>query len=508
MSSWFNFRKAPAGSGDNSSPPGKPPGGKGEATPFQPQPEKARKWFEHARIASAQINHAYALHCYAFGLKLDPGNMAAHQAMWEAAVQYFSAQGKPASGREIREIDGPGPVDKFAAAEFAWMKDLNNVSRAIEALNAAAKANQLEFGRWAAPRVRNVVFKQNQKSPRKKDFLAAKDAFAAIGAWDEAFQCGQQASQLDPTDHQLANELKELTAQRTIAQGGYAQTAGQEGGFRGSIRDADRQKALEEQESLSGGADTEARNLDRARKEYEANPLSSEAISRLATLLKRTPEGEEEAHALYMRAFKDLSEYRFKMHAGDLRISQASRELSRLSEAVAAAPDDQALREAHDRQRQILNDVRAAEYRERAVKYPTDKKIKFDLGFMEFERGDFEAAMPHFQSSKEDARFRVNAAWYLGRCFAAEGWHQEAIGEYRDALQALDASDKERELEIRYDLMLSLMAAARDESSLAMAKEAAELCSNIVRRNIGFRDVRTKRKEIDQLVRDLGGSGA
>lgn len=503
MSSWFNFRRsAPTpGAAAEQSPGGAEAG-------FQPQPEKARKWFEHARVASLQANHAYALHCYAFGIKLDPGNMAAHQAMWEAAVQYFNAQGKPAAGREIRDIDGPRPEDKFAAAEFAWMKDLNSVARAIDALNAAAKAQQLEFGKWAAPRIKNIVFRQNQKKPNKKEFVAAKDAFAAVGAWDEAFLCGEQAVQLDPRDTQLINELKELTAQRAIAQGGYAQNAGQEGSFRGSIRDADRQKALEEQESLSGGAEAEARNLERARADYEANPLSPEAVSRLANLLKRSPEGEEQAHQIYMKAFSDLREFRFRMFAGDLRIAQARRELSRLRDLAEAAPEDAAARDAVERQRRALSDLEASEFRERAAKYPTDKAIKFELGRLEFERRAFEAAMPHFQAAKEDARFRVNAAWFLGRCFAAEGWHQEAIGEFREAIQALDASDKDRELEIKYDLMLSLIAAARDESSLAMAKEAAELCSGIVRRNIAFRDVRNKRKELDQLVRDLGGSAA
>lgn len=501
MSSWFTFRKSneprDASGAANAAKPG---------SSFQAQPDKASKWFEHARVASLQTNYAYALHCYAYGIKLDPGNMIAHQAMWEAAVQYFNAQGKPATGKEIRDVDGPGAVDKFAAAEFAWMKDLNNVGLAIRALDAAGKSQQMEFGKWASPRIKNIVFRQNQKKPSKKEFIAAKDAFAGVGAWDEAFQCGEQAVKLDPADTQLLNELKELTAQRAIAQGGYAQNAGQEGSFRGSIKDADKQKALEEQDAMGGTAEAEARNLERARKEYEANPLSSELVTRYTQALKRTPEGEELAHQVYLKAYKELNEFRFKMFAGDVRIGQARREYARLRDAAEAADADPSAREAANRQRAELLELETSEFRERAAKYPTDRAIKFELGRLEFERGAFEAAMPHFQLAKEDARFRVAAAWMLGRCFAEENWHTEAIGEFREAIQALDASDKDRELEIKYDLMLSLIAAARADNSIALAKEAAEICSLIVRRNIGFRDVRTKRKEIDQLVRDLGGT--
>ena len=31
-----------------------------------------------------------------------------------------------------------------------------------------------------------------------------------------------------------------------------------------------------------------------------------------------------------------------------------------------------------------------------------------------------------------------------------------------------------------------------------------EICSAIVRKNIGYRDVRVRRKEVDELVRSLG----
>jgi hypothetical protein len=52
--------------------------------------------------------------------------------------------------------------------------------------------------------------------------------------------------------------------------------------------------------------------------------------------------------------------------------------------------------------------------------------------------------------------------------------------------------------------MLSLIELARAERSPAHAKEAADICSAIVRKNISFRDVRAKRKEVDELVRTLG----
>ncbi len=224
-----------------------------ESAPFEPQPEKARKWFEHARAAADTYNYEYALWCYANGIRLDPMTISAHEAMYEAAVQYFNGAGKPASGREVRKIEGPHAIEKFAAAEFAWLKDINNGSLALKFLDAAVKADQWagEIGRWHAPRVLNVL--RRQRKPSKSSFLQAKDLFPKLGAWVEAIAAGVDALQLDPADAALEDELKDLTAERAMDQGRYAEAGGEEGGFRKFVKDIDKQRELEEAEAISGG---------------------------------------------------------------------------------------------------------------------------------------------------------------------------------------------------------------------------------------------------------------
>ncbi|MCA9284249.1 MAG: hypothetical protein KDA22_03475 [Phycisphaerales bacterium] len=477
----------------------------GDSSEFQPQPEKARKWFDHGRTMAASSNHEYALTCFASGIKLDPGVMSAHEAMWESAVQYFNQGGKPASGKEIKQIDGPGPVDKFAAVEFAWMKDLNNLSLAIKTLNAAAKAGQFEFGQWIAPKIKNMVFKQ--KKPSKSAFVAAKDAFGEIGAWAEAFACGEAAVRLDPTDTNLLNELKQLTAQRAISEGGYAQANAQEGGFRSFVKDADKQRELEQREAISGAGSSAQANLDRAKAEYEENPLSPEAVNRYAQLLKRsgTEESEELAWSILMKAFQEIGEFRFRMAAGDIRIAQAKRSYRQAREAADAKPDDAALKAAAEERRKALQALETQEYTERSEKYPTDRGMKLELGRLLFEQEKFDDAMPYFQAAKEEGRLRATAAHMLGKCFAAEGWHQEAIGEFREALEEVADVDKERELDIRYDLMESVFDLAKKEQSVQLAKEAVEICSGIIRKDITFRDIRQRRKDVEALLRELGG---
>jgi tetratricopeptide (TPR) repeat protein len=233
--------------------------------------------------------------------------------------------------------------------------------------------------------------------------------------------------------------------------------------------------------------------------------MSSDAVQKLGTLLRRraTEVSEEEAHGVFMAGFERLNEYRFRMLAGEIRVMQMRRTVVAAQKKSEAAPDNAALKTEYETLRREFLTLEGKELREKQRNYPTDRSIKAELGRIEFELGNYEDAMAAFQSCKDEAKLRISATHMLGRCFAASGWHGEATGEYRDALQSLGAGESDRELPIRYDLMVSLMELARSEKNGSFAREAGEICSAIVRRDISYRDIRVKRKDIDVLVKEL-----
>ena len=476
-----------------------------DALAFEPQPEKARRWFEHARVMSDSSNFDSALVYYAHGIGLDPSMMSAHEAMYEAAVQYFNKGSRPASGKEIRKLEGPHPVEKFAVAEFAWMKDINNASLALKLLEAIVKAEQFEFGHWFAPKALNVLLKQ--KKPSKSAFLQAKTCLAEIGAWNEALRAGEAALIIDPLDTELESDLKDLSAQRAMDEGRYEEAGGEEGGFRKFVLDADKQRELEEAGSIAAGQSMEQRNLQRALKEYEKSPATPDVLNRYAQLLKvlGTPEAEQQSYDVYMKGFQDTNEYRFRALAGDIKIEQAQRRVDELQEKLDGHANDGKLIAAFEQARKTALDLRYGEYNERTAKYPTDRRIKYQLGEVEFEMGRYMDAMKRFQDAKDEPRLRVQAGHMLGRCFAEEAWHIEAIQAYKQVLEHVEATEKEMELAIRYDLMVSLMANAREERSLDLSKEARAICTSILQQDVTYRDIRSARKEVDQLIKELSG---
>ncbi len=499
--SFFSFGKKSAGqsAGEGSA-------GTGSATgAFVAQPEKARTWFKHGDVAAGTHNFDYALICFASGLKLDPTQLPIYDRVYELAIQYAQTVGKPASRENLKKIDGPGPIDKFVAAIYIWFTDLQSVDAALRMLDATARAGQFEYGRWAAPKVLGLV-RRASKKPSKSQWVKIKDLFTAIEAYTEAFAAAEEAIKIDPHDTQLVNEIKQLTAARAMTQGGFTQAiqAG-EGGFRSVIRDAEKQRQLIEEDSIVSGEDATQRILDAARKDFEANPMSGDAITKLGAQLRKvaTPETEQEAIGVYQAGWERLSEYRFKMAIGEIKLMQMRRRHRALELRIEASPGDLDARAELTAVAADLLALELSELRERQKNYPTDRGVKMELGRLEYRQGNFQEAMTCFQLCKEDAKFRVYATQMLGRCFAAEGWHEEAVGEFRDALTQVVGLEAERELSIRYDLMTSLIERAKLEKRGDMAREAAEICSAILRKNIAYRDIRQKRKDIDALQKEL-----
>ncbi len=500
----FGWKK----SGDRDKAPEKDGIDSGKTNDFQADPAKARTWFDYGRTAADSFNYEYALTCFANGIKFDPEAMSAHESMYEVAIKYMNRGGKPATGKEIRSIEDSHPVSKFAAAEFAWMKDIANANLAMKALEAAIKAGQLEFGNWAAPKVLGAI--RRSKKVSKSTLIQAKDLFKQVSAWNEALAAGQLALEMDPTDSDLDHEIKDISAQRAMDQGGYERAAGQEGGFRTFVKDADRQRQLQDAEAIAASKSVEERNLLRAKQAYEQTPTVPDVINQYAQLLKKqgTPEAEKQAYDVYLKGFQSTGEYRFRVAAGDIKIEQLRRQVEALQAQAEANPDDEDLKAKVEQARTKLLDLESSEINERVTKYPTDRHLKMRLGEVELARGNYEDAMAALQAAKDEPKLRVRAGHLLGRCFAAEAWHWEAINEFKEALEAIDVIEKDRELAIRYDLMVSLIEYARSERSIEHAREALEICSGIARRDITYRDIRAKRKEVDQLIKELGSGAA
>jgi tetratricopeptide (TPR) repeat protein len=466
-------------------------------------PEKALKFFDHARTVQETGNYEYAMQLWLSGLKFDPNSMTGLLAFFEVTPKYLSDPGsKKGLSKEVEKtVSGKGEVDRFLYSILRWGTNPKDQTLAVRAMEAAAKAGLAEPGYWIGERAFATVL-ANPK-PRKDLLMKVVDSFQKIGAYDKAVLAAEHALKLDPTDGNLSAFIRSLAAQATMAKGGYDKS-GQAGGFRQNIRDADKQRMLEEAERIVKTDDTIDRLLAAAKEEYKQRPQDLPTIDKFAKLLRERgrPKDEETAFRLYMQANQDTKQFRFREQAGDIRIRQARRKVEELNKMLETKPGDEMLTRMQSQAQQEFAELELAEHKLRVENYPTDLVRKFELGKRYFAVGKYNEAIDVLQEAQSDPKNRAAALLFLGQSFLNIQWDDEAIETFRRGLEIKDLSP-EVQLDMRYWLMAALQHKGTNNKDKVCIEEADKIASSIAVQSISFKDIRARREAIKKLLAEL-----
>lgn len=481
-------------------------GGGGDEEPIQYSPEKAELFFKHARTAQDTGQFEYAMQNWLNGLQQDPRITAG----LEGFVSTFrSFQETPGAKRGPSKdfysgLKGKGPARDFVDALLEWMLKEGDVGRAVKAADLAGKVGAGDNGAWIATQAFKAVI--GDKSPRKDYLVKLSMAFERLGKPDMAVRSAEEAYKIDQTDGDLAARIRSLAASATMAKGGY-NNSGQEGGFRANIRDASKQRQLEEADRVVKSADTHERLIAAAEADHASRPTDVDAgkvlIKRL--LDRGTPADEERSHELLLKFFEQTKQIGFKLEAEALRIRQQKRKVSKLREDAAAHPTEEVLKSIYDSERRVLLDLEIAWLKTKVEAYPTDLGVKYELGARYYEVEKYEDAIALFQEAQNDPKHRPNVLYYMGLAFLKLDWPDEAVGVLRQALENRETS-AERHMDVRYALMDALQHKAEAEGSLAHAEEAEKIASSIAIQQMNYRDIRQRRETLKKLVARLKGS--
>ncbi|MEX2219241.1 MAG: hypothetical protein WD749_10840 [Phycisphaerales bacterium] len=496
-------RKKPGeqGAGDGDAPGQNGPPARGSGGAPQPSPDKAAHFFNHAKTAHETANYEYAMTLWLGGLRQDPTSMRGLEAFFESC-KYFLAEEKKLSKEARKSFEGREDIERYLNALLEWGTDPFDAASAVKAAEYASKLGLLEPTYWIGERALGAIARE--KKPSKSLFKKMIEHFVKVGAYDKAVEAGNAAVRLDPTDGQLAAEIRNLSAQATMAKGGYDQT-GQAGGFRQNIRDLDKQRRLEEGERIVKTEEALDRLVTEAEADYRSRSEDPAAISVYAKRLmeRGRPEDEKRAREVLKKAFEVTKQVRFREMEGTLRLRLAARKLAKYREDAQAAPHNPKLAELHRQAQAQYAQMEIDEYKLRVEAYPTDLGLKFELGKRYFEHGDAEKAIELFQVSQDDAKHRVESLKYLGQAFQRINWIDESIQTFRQALDVHKVPTDDTGMELRYGLLVSLQAKAEAERDQSIAEEADKLASTIAIQQIGYKDVRARRDAIKKLIAEL-----
>lgn len=422
---------------------------------------RARQWFKKAADCRERREYDYAIECYITGMGYWPEAVEeGHMPLRSVAIQRQQVGGKKPGVMDglKKPMTGKDAKQCLFNAEHLLSMDPGNGNYSEGLLKNAIKAGYLETVKWVAP----IVFEslKKDKKPNKARFKTYRDALveAAVLAESrgeaplETWFLEQAVNSLDylvarlPGEEDLRNEQRDLAGRLTISRGKYQQAED----FRESLQDAEKQKLLHDSDRVQQSDTTLEALIAAARREWQAAPDMPAKINGLVEVLLRAERRshENEAIQVLMQAFEKSRNYSFKSRADDVKLRQLARVARRLeakAQQSGSEDDQQQARLAAMEQQQTELEV----YRERAVKYPTDLRVKFDLGRALFKVSEFDEAIPALQAAQDDPRHRVRCQILIGRSFFEKGNLAQAVEVLRDAIDRYELTD-DRSKELLY----------------------------------------------------------
>lgn len=365
------------------------------------------------------------------------------------------------------------PADALATAEQILNGDPTN-SAAHKIIVEAAKTLEL---RQTALISLEVLF---MNSPHDRDVAIdyanalAEDGRVALGEKVLA----ELAKQL-PYDPELLQALKNITARRTMSEGGYDDLADGKGSYRDILKNEEEAKTLEQENRAQKSED----NTERLIREYESRlktePGNLKPVRQLAEL-----------YTLRKRFAEALQMYQ-RLQAADTgkdpALDKAIADLQARRLDYAAEQLDPTAPDYEDRKAQLTAEKQAlqlADCQRRVEKFPTDLAMRFELGVLYFSAGKIGEAIQEFQKAQNNPHKRLAAMGYLAQCFAKRKMNDLAAKTLQNAIKEKLVFDDEKK-DLIYNLGCVL-------ETMGKKEEAIEQFKLIYETDIGYRDVAKK----------------
>jgi len=452
-----------------------------------PAVARARDLFSKARQVAASNNLDYAIEMYLQGLRHQPDWLEeGHLALCQLALQRQKKGGKkPTMMEKVKRLRGKTDLEQMLNAEYLFAKDPSHLPYAGQMLRAAVAGGYKRTANWIA----NYLFQENNASekPSFQIYALLKESYRSLGQYDKALAACQRSAQLKPNDADLADELKNLTAEMTMVRGKYDQ----EGDFTKAIKDRESQDRLHSQESVVKTRDYREVAVKEARKALAAEPELARNIYNLAAALADLDEdkAEDEAIELLEETSEKKQDFSFAQRAGEIRMKQLRRKVREAKSALEGKGEDAAAKAKVEELSERLSEVELEHYGKCVKNYPTDLQVKYEYGVRLLGHKRYDEAIPLLQDAQKDPRHKISAMDKIGLCFFKKGWYADSVDVFKQAIEAYQIKDDRIANELRYNL-------ARAYEEQGQTEQALEIYRKIAQLDFGFRDVRGR---VDKL---------
>ena len=451
---------------------------------------KAGKWFARGLELGEKRQFEYAIEYYVNGLEFWPDAVEdACKPLHGCAVARLQTGGKKAGLKDTmkRSLSDKNPKQAFLNAMWLFGHDPENMSYAEAMTRNAGRLRAEDAAQWAAgvflkalevaPKASTKCFQSFVRLVEELADRAAKrgEVTFAVSTYETVVSGVNLWRRRNPKEKDIEDTLRNLSTKLTILKGRY--TDGES--FRDSMVDSESQADLHDKDRSVQSDERLDELIAVAQQECTNNAEDSRLVKNYIDLLCRREREDEEIRAIgvAVQAYKQTSDYRWKQMADDIRIKQLGRRGRELKKS-----GDQPAYKVHWNQ-QITFEM--AVYKERVKRYPTDNRLKFELGVRFFRTRRYDEAIPLFQTARSDPRNRVASGLYLGRCFYRKDYHSQAIPTFEKTISEYEITDDDMAKNLQYWL-------ARSQQASLDHQSAKETYGKILQLDYNYRDVRAR----------------
>jgi tetratricopeptide (TPR) repeat protein len=353
---------------------------------------------------------------------------------------------------------------------------LNNDANSSAGHKIVAEAAQLlEFPKTALLSLQ-ILSRIHPKDEEIAQRLAS--VYADLGQAEKAEKIYLDLIRLHPDDPKLMEEYKNMSARKTLSEGGYEVIAEGKGSYRDILKDKEEAVSLEQENKQVKSEDATQRLIREYESRLEADPKNIKFLRTLAELYAQKEDYDRSLDYYNKIAALGSMDSILSKAIADTQIKKFDLLLSRVDPQAADYAEQTAQIKAQ-KDAFLLEECKS-----RAETYPNDLLIKFELGERYFQSGKITEAIQEFQKARANPHRHVQAQSYLGQCYARRNMNDLAARTFQAAIAEKPTFDDEKK-ELVYCLGCVL-------EKMGKKDEAIEQFKLIYETDIGYKDVAAK----------------
>ncbi len=449
-------------------------------------PAELRRMHTKAVEAAQRENTDYAIALFSQVLEKAPGFFEGRKQLRAAQ---FAKAGAVSTGFFKKMLSGAGyspqiakakmalnknPAEAMAVAEQVLGGDPNNLMAHRIIVDAAVA---LEMPQTQVFELETMV----KISPKDKALVmefaqTVSDTGANARAAEKALN---DLIRSLPYDSDLVQLQKNLSAHKTMDEGGYGALADGTGSYRDILKNKEEAVSLEQEQRVQKSEDVTERLIGEYSARLLTEPDNMKLLRSLAELYTQKNRFDE-ALEVYgrIKASEHGNDASLDRAIMETRVRQMDHQVTQLN---PFAPEHA---EQVESVRATKVEFQMAECQKRVEKYPTDMAIRFEMGQLYFEAGKIGEAIAEFQKAQGNPHKRIAAMSFLAQCFAKRGMNDSAVRTLQNAIKEKPGFDEEKK-----DLIYQLGCVFEKMGKKA---EAIEQFLIIYESDVTYRDVGAK----------------